>query len=61
MPPYLMTFLSKKTEIDNFEHFRLYDPLKGTLELENEEIAECAFFGIIISWDGVNLWRKFLG
>ena len=29
--------------------------LKGTLGLENKEIAECAFFGIIISWDGVNL------
>ena len=43
--------------------------IKGTLELENKEIAECAFFffflgggGLLaISWDGVNLWRKFLG
>ena len=31
MPPYLKTLLSKKQKIDNFEHFRLNDPLSVDL------------------------------
>ena len=54
-----ISFTPKATDFYKTKFSVIY--VKGTLGLANKEIAECAFFGIIISWDGVNLWRKFLG